>query len=129
MPVVLILAVWGERIVTGVYGKAYGGSAAVVLLLAVNMLISSLMFPYSQGLFSLERAKADTLVNVVTVALLFTVGIAAIKSYAALGAAAALLVTSGITALIRVGVFAREIRHRAPEGPPDARYLAVESPK
>jgi O-antigen/teichoic acid export membrane protein len=129
MPVVLILAVWGERIVTGVYGKAYGGSAAVVLLLPVNMLISSLMFPYSQGLFSLERAKADTLVNVVTVALLFTVGIAAIKSYAALGAAAALLVTSGITALIRVGVFAREIRHRAPEGPPDARYLAVESPK
>jgi O-antigen/teichoic acid export membrane protein len=129
MPIVLILAVWGERIVTGVYGKAYGSSAAIVLLLAVNMLISSLMFPYSQGLFSLERAKADTLVNVVTVALLFTIGIAAIKSYAALGAAAALLVTSGVTALIRVGVFAHEIRQRAPEGPPDPRYLAVESPK
>ena len=113
--------------VTGVYGKAYAGSAVVVFLLALNMLISSLMYPYSQGLFSLERAKADTLVNVVTVALLFTVGIAAVKSYAALGAAAALLVSSGIAALIRIGVFAREVRHRAPEGPPDARHLAIES--
>jgi O-antigen/teichoic acid export membrane protein len=110
VPVVLILVIWGERIVTGVYGNAYAGSSSVVFLLALNMLISSLMYPYSQGLFSLERAKADTLVNVVAVVMLFTIGIAAVKFYAALGAAAALLVSSGITALIRVGVFAREIR-------------------
>jgi len=127
LPVVLILAVWGERIVTGVYGKAYAGSAVIVFLLALNMLVSSLMYPYSQGLFSLERAKADTLVNVLTVAVLFTVGIAAVESYAALGAAAALLLSSIITALIRVGVFAREVRHRAPEGLPDTRHLAIES--
>jgi O-antigen/teichoic acid export membrane protein len=110
IPLVLILMGWGEHLVTGVYGKAYAGSAGIVFLLALNTLISSLMYPYSQGLFSLERAKADTLVNVVTVVLLFTIGIAAVKSYAALGAAAALLGSSIITALIRVGVFAREIR-------------------
>jgi O-antigen/teichoic acid export membrane protein len=126
MPVVLILAVWGERIVTGVYGKAYAGSAGIVFLLALNTLISSLMYPYSQGLFTLERAKADTLVNVVTVALLFTVGITAVKFYAALGAAAALVLSSGITAAIRFGVFAREVRHRAPECAPDARRFAIE---
>jgi O-antigen/teichoic acid export membrane protein len=113
MPVVLILAVWGERLVTGVYGKTYAGSAGVVFLLALNMLISSLMYPYSQGLFSLERAKADTLVNVVSVALLFTIGIAAVKSYAAVGAATALLVSTSITALIRIRVFAREVRHHS----------------
>jgi O-antigen/teichoic acid export membrane protein len=77
------------------------------------MLISSLMYPYSQGLFSLERAKADTLVNVVSVALLFTIGIAAVKSYAAVGAATALLVSTSITALIRIRVFAREVRHHS----------------
>jgi O-antigen/teichoic acid export membrane protein len=76
----------------------------------LNALISSLMFPYSQGLFSLERAKADTLVNLVTVALLFTIGIAAVEYYSTLGAAVALAVSSGIAALIRARVFAREIR-------------------
>ena len=56
-----------------------------------------------------------------TVALLFTVGIAAVKSYAALGAAAALLASSSITALIRIGIFAH-----VPESPPDARHLMIE---
>jgi O-antigen/teichoic acid export membrane protein len=109
-PIVLILGGWGEHITIAIYGRAYAGSAAVIFLLALNMLIGSLMYPYSQGLFSLERAKEDTLVNVVAVILLFTVGIAAVKFYAALGAAVALLSSSIITAVIRVGVFAREIR-------------------
>jgi O-antigen/teichoic acid export membrane protein len=127
MPVTLVLAVWGEGIVTGIYGKAYAGSASVVFLLALNMLISSLMYPYSQGLFSMERAKADAQVNVVTVVLLFTLGIAAVKSYSALGAAAAMLVSTSIAAIIRRGVFAREVSHGAPERPPDTRHMVVES--
>ena len=94
LPVVFVLAGFGERIVTGIYGNAYAGTAGVVVLLASNMLINALANPYSQGLFSLECAKADTLVNIVTVTLLFTMGIAAVKSYAAFGAAAALLVSS-----------------------------------
>lgn len=110
LPLVLVLAGCGGRIVTGVYGKTYAGNADVLCLLALNMLITSATNPYSQGLFSLERAKADTLVNVVWVALLFTMGIAAVKSYAALGAAAALFVSSSITAVIRIGVFARQVR-------------------
>jgi hypothetical protein len=68
------------------------------------------MYPYSRGLFSLERAKVDMLINVASVALMFTIGIAAVRSYAALGAAAALLVSSAITAVIRMRVFAREVR-------------------
>lgn len=112
-PAVLILAVGGERIVTGIYGSAYAGNAIVLLLLGLNMLVNSLANPYSQGLFSLGCAKADTLVNVIWVALLFTVGIAAVRSYAALGAAAALFMSSGVTAAIRVGVFDREVRRRS----------------
>ena len=110
LPFSLILAGFGGRILTGVYGNAYAGAHSLVLLLASNTLINALANPYSQGLFTLERAKADTLVNGMWVAMLFTVGVPAVIKYAALGAAATLLVSSSITAAVRIGVFAREVR-------------------
>ena len=110
LPVIFIVVGFGGRIVTGVYGKAYAGSTSVVFLLALNLLIGALMFPFSRGLFSLERANVDMLVNIVMVTLMFTIGIAAVRQYAAVGAAAALLVSSAIAAAIRIQVFAREIR-------------------
>jgi len=125
-PVVLVLAGGGGLIVTLVYGKVYAGSSSIVTLLALNMLMSALTYPYSRGLFSLECAKADMLVNFIAVALLFVVGIAAVKYYGALGAAAALFASSAITTLIRIGVFAREVRQRALQGPSDAPRFALE---
>lgn len=112
LPLVLVLAGFGERIVTAVYGRAYNGTAGVVFLLAANMLVNSLANPYSQGLFNLRCAKADMFVNAVSVAILFAAGIPAVKSYAALGAAMALFASSSIAAGIRIGVFARELRRR-----------------
>jgi hypothetical protein len=56
----------------------------------------------------LDSAKADTLINVLWVVLLFTAGIVAVRSYAALGAAVALLASSSITAGVRIVVFARK---------------------
>jgi O-antigen/teichoic acid export membrane protein len=113
VPVVLLLAGRGERIVTGVYGATYAGSVGVLVLLALNMLVTSLANPYSQGLFSLERAKLDTLINLVCVMMLFTVGVAAVKYYAALGAAGALLTSSTASAILRVRGFSRETRRRS----------------
>ncbi|MGB7494555.1 MAG: hypothetical protein WBR26_07570 [Candidatus Acidiferrum sp.] len=124
LPVVIVLASWGGNIVTRIYGKAYGGNSGVVILLALNLLISSLTYPYSRGLFSLERAKIDMFVNILAIMLLFTVGIAAVKSYAALGAAATLLVSSSATAVIRIGAFAREVRRRTPGDSRDTRTTA-----
>ncbi len=112
-PIVLLLGVFGERVLTGVYGKAYAGGAGILLLLAATFLINAFANPYSQGLFTLERAKADTLVNVVWVVLLFTIGIPVVKWYAAIGAAATLFLTSSVTTAIRIGVFAREVRQHS----------------
>jgi O-antigen/teichoic acid export membrane protein len=113
LPITLILAFFGERIILAFYGKAYAGTSAVVLLLALNMLVSGASFPFSRGLFSLDCAKADMLVNIVTIVLLFTVGIAMAKSYSLFGAAAALLGSTIITTAIRIGVFARQARCNA----------------
>jgi O-antigen/teichoic acid export membrane protein len=116
LPIVVVLAGWGGRIVTGLYGKTYSGNSGVIFLLALSTMIGSLMYPYSQALFSMELAKLDTLVNIFSVVVLFTVGVAAVKFYAAFGAAAALVFTYCIAAIIRVGVFAREVSQRMPEG-------------
>jgi O-antigen/teichoic acid export membrane protein len=110
LPVVIILTLGGDRIVMGVYGKSYSGNAVVLFLLALNMLINSSTNTYSQGLFSLKSAKADTLVNLVWVVLLFTIGIVAIRTYAALGAAVTLLVSGVLTSVIRIAVFVRRVR-------------------
>jgi len=71
--------------------------------------------------------KRNLLINITAVVLLLLVGIAVVKSYALLGAAAALFISSGVTGLIRCRLFDREIRHRAPEGPPHVRHAIIES--
>lgn len=109
-PIVLVLVCFGDLIVTRIYGMTYAGNGGIITLLALNMLVTALVNPYSLGLFTLDRAKSDTLVNLVWVILLFTGGIAAVKLYAAFGAAAALLICGVITAAIRLGVFNRQAR-------------------
>lgn len=110
LPVVLVLGAYGERIITGLYGITYSGSASVLFLLGLNLLVNTLTNPFSQGLFCLDCVKADTLINVLCVTLLFTLGVVAVESYAAIGAATALLVSSAVTAAVRIGVFRRKTK-------------------
>jgi O-antigen/teichoic acid export membrane protein len=106
LPFVVALLFFGGRIMTKMYGAAYGGNGLVVALLGLNVLVVAFNFPYSRGLFALRAARADMLVNVAAIALLFTVGIAAIKTHDVAGAAAALLLSTIVTTAIRVVVFA-----------------------
>lgn len=116
LPVVICMAAFGERLLTGIYGGGFGGTRSVLVLLALNLLVVTFAKPYSQGLFSLKCAKADTFVNVIWVVLMIAIGIPAVKSYASLGAAATMLVSSGIAVSIKIAVFAREARRRTPVG-------------
>jgi len=127
LPVVLILAAWGDHIVTGLYGSAYAGNGGVILLLALNLLITAFTYPFFCGLFTLECTKADLLINLVAVTLLFTIGIAAVKSYAALGTAATLFATTVVTSAIRLGVFTRELRRRSATQPATRGPVALTS--
>jgi len=112
LPLVLTLGIFGRRILTATYGRAYGDGADVVVFLAVNMLIYACSAPYVQGLFNLERAKLDTLVNLISVVLLFTAGLPAVKSYGASGAAATMLASTSIAASCKIALFSREARRR-----------------
>jgi O-antigen/teichoic acid export membrane protein len=116
LPVVIFMGAFGERLLTGIYGGAYGGTRGILVLLALNLLVVTLAKPYSQGLFSLKCARADTFVNVIWVVLMIAVGIPTVKTYASLGAAATMLASGGIAVSIKIAVFAREARLRSPVG-------------
>ena len=113
LPVLLLVAAFGERILTGVYGTAYASTGAVLVVLSANVLMMTLHKPYSQGLFSLQCAKADTIVNVIWVGLLFAVGIPVVQKHGALGAAATMLVAGALGVAIKTTVLAREVRRRS----------------
>jgi O-antigen/teichoic acid export membrane protein len=112
-PLVLVLVTFGDRILVAVYGGEYSGAIALLFPLSANILINSLSGPYAQGLFNLKRAKADMFVNVVSIVLLFTIGIFAVKFYGTLGAATALLASTLVATGIRMAIFTREPSNRA----------------
>jgi O-antigen/teichoic acid export membrane protein len=106
-PFALALSFFGERIMTGLYGPKYAGAQTILIFLSMNLLALSFSQPYSRGLFTLNAAKADMLINVVAVMLLFAVGVMAVSRYSVAGAASALLLSTVVTAVIRFAVFAR----------------------
>lgn len=113
LPLVLVLLAFGERIVVGIYGRPYAGNATVIALLALNLLVSAITYPYTRGLFTLEHSKTDMLVNLIALTLLFTVGIGAVRSYASLGAAAALLLSNCVTTVVRIRAFEQKAVSRS----------------
>jgi O-antigen/teichoic acid export membrane protein len=106
-PLCVTLAAWGGILVTRMYGKAYMGNSVAVSLLAANLLLSAFAFPYSRGLFVIRLAKVDLFVNLIAIALLFTVGLQFVRIYSVIGAALALTLSNAATLSIRMFAFAR----------------------
>ena len=110
LPLAALLFIGGGRILTTMYGAAYTGNGLVIALLALNLLLSAFNYPYTRGLFALNAARMDTIINLAAFAILFTVGIAAANVHGVLGAAAALLLSAVTTTAMRVVAFVRASR-------------------
>jgi len=113
LPVSLALLGWGGVLVAKMYGGAYAGNSIAVSLLAINLLLSALAFPCSRGLFVLRLAKVDLVVNLIAIALLFTVGLQLVRWYSVTGAALALTLSNAATLGIRILAFSRGVRAAA----------------
>jgi O-antigen/teichoic acid export membrane protein len=108
LPFVLTMAGAGRYLVARIYGNSFNAATIIIVILGLNMLVNAVTSPIAQGLFNLKCAKADMLVNVISVAFLFTLGVPIVKLYAASGAAVALLVSSSIVGLIKLALFRRK---------------------
>lgn len=116
LPFVLATAGTGRYLIERIYGSSYDGATIVILLLALNMLVNSIVTPFAQGLFNLNCARADMVVNLINVVLLFTVGVPVVKFYGATGAAFALVGSNAILACVKIAIFKREAGRLRPAG-------------
>ncbi|MEM7166544.1 MAG: hypothetical protein AAF581_13845 [Planctomycetota bacterium] len=112
--VATVLWLFADLILRLVYGEEFQGNADVVLLLVLNLATVAAAFPLSRGLFALERARADFLVNLVPVTLLFAAGIPLIHSHGVVGGAVGLFLSGGAALVVRLLVFAAVSRSQAP---------------
>jgi O-antigen/teichoic acid export membrane protein len=103
----LVLVLWGGRLIALLYGHRYAGNGVVVAVLASSILVTALGFSFSRALFAIERADLDFWLNVLTILIMATIGLALVRAYGPLGAAFGLLGANFVTQAIRAGAFLR----------------------
>lgn len=97
----------GEGLVMTIYGDKYSGNGALVFLLALNAAVLSVGFVVSRGLFALDLASVDFYVNCGALACFLIFGVALVRAYGPIGAAAAQLATNALATVVRTAAFAR----------------------
>jgi O-antigen/teichoic acid export membrane protein len=98
---------WGGRLVALLYGHQYAGNNLVVAILAVNLLVNAVAFSFSRGLFAVERADLDFLVNFAALFVMVTLGYWLVRAFGPLGAAIGLWAANFVTSAVRACVFMR----------------------
>jgi O-antigen/teichoic acid export membrane protein len=99
--------VFGNNLLVLFYGNAYKGDGLTVFVLTLNLIIGSLSFALGRGLFAMERADMECLINAISALALFALGIWFVRALGPLGAGLGLLVTSVISGAVRIAVFRR----------------------
>lgn len=100
-----VLLLTGDTLLPLLYGKKYSGHGTVVFLLALNLIASGVSFPFSRGLFVLERADIEFKTTFVPLLILFTCGLWLVRLYGPMGAALGLLMANIASVLVRGAFF------------------------
>lgn len=103
------MSVLGERIVVLFYGNKYGGNGLLVTLMAFNLVVSSATFPFSRGLYAMERTDIDFKINSASI-LMMPMTIYLIHTLGLQGAALGLIASNSLSALLRASAFERTSR-------------------
>jgi O-antigen/teichoic acid export membrane protein len=89
------------------YGKQYTGTGSVVTILALNLLVSAIVFSFSRALFTVERANLDFLANCAGLCIMAALGIWLVFAFGPLGAAIGLLGANLVALAVRAAAFLR----------------------
>lgn len=100
-----IPVVFGDKLISIVYGSAYSGTQLIISVLALNAVFGAITFCFGRGLMVIGRTNWDFFFNVGTLILVFTFGWWSTQVYGALGAAIGLTVANGIATLMRFIAF------------------------
>jgi O-antigen/teichoic acid export membrane protein len=105
------LLVFGNEVVILLYGEKYSGNGLIVSLMALNLVVSSLIFPFSRGLFAMERADVEFKINIVLM-VMFALSGFLVRSFGLPGAAFGLVASNSLSVLLRGIAFNRIARSR-----------------
>jgi O-antigen/teichoic acid export membrane protein len=111
----LVTFIWGGRLVVLMYGHQYAGHRLIVSVLALNLLVSAVAFPFSRALFAVDRADLDFFVNFTALFIMLTFGLWLVRAFGPLGAAWGLLGANFTTSVVRAAAFLR-LRPLVPVG-------------
>jgi len=104
-----IMIVAGERIVVLFYGGKYAENGLLVSLMSLNLVVSSAAFPFSRGLYAMERADVDFNINITGV-FMMVLTIYLTYAFGLLGAACGTIASSFMSVLLRGIAFERIAR-------------------
>jgi O-antigen/teichoic acid export membrane protein len=114
---VVVLAVFfvfsllvGEFIVVAVFGPEFGGAGVVMATLALALLINSLAMTAAIGLYALEQARANFVVDLISTLAALCAAVLVIVPLGAVGAALASVVAAAVAATGKSLVLIRLIR-------------------
>jgi O-antigen/teichoic acid export membrane protein len=100
-----IPVVFGEKIISLVYGSAYSGTHLIISVLALNAVFGAVTGCFGRGLMVIGRANWDFFLNIGTLVIVFTFGWWSTEMYGPLGAAIGLTAANGIATLMRFIAF------------------------
>ena len=103
----LVMFIWGGRLLVLLYGRQYAGNSLIVAILALNLLVTAATFSFSRGLFAIDRANVDFLVNFTALFIMVTLGLWLVRAFGPIGAAFGLLGANFVTTAVRAGAFLR----------------------
>lgn len=106
----------GGPLVTMLYGRQYAGNGMAVTILAFNLAVSVVMFPFSRALFAIDRAGVDFVVNFIALFIMLTFGLWLVRSYGVSGAAVGLLTANSAASGVRYVAFRVLVRLEARRG-------------
>ena len=112
LPVLVILLVFGAKLVRLMYGARFAGTGPIVDLLAIGMWFYAISLSFPYGMLTLNRANIDFVINVACFVSFIVFGVILIRTYGVLGAAGSFLMVQSVALILRVVAF-RSILKRA----------------
>jgi O-antigen/teichoic acid export membrane protein len=101
----LALSVFGGHLLSSLYGKQYAGNGSTVTVLALNLVVSAVVFSFSRALFAAERANSDFVANCAGLGVMAFLGIWLVFAFGPVGAAIGLLSANFVAFAVRAVFF------------------------
>jgi O-antigen/teichoic acid export membrane protein len=103
------MLMWGDQLVTLVYGNKYSDTRLLLSLLALSQLASTLTFPINSGLLALKLPEVGFKSSLLAIGITVTAGVGLVKTLGPVGVGIGLLLGNAASSAFRWIAFKRKI--------------------